>query len=80
MALFTHKRKTFTDDFVDKDDIARRQHPELIRHKDLKPGQWRYDPEFGRKNNPAAFAEEHGYGARRESPRQEQRQEQGRRK
>ena len=62
MGLFTRDRKTFTDDFVSEDEVARRQHPELFRHKDLKPGQHRYDAEFGRKNNPAAWAEEHGGG------------------
>ena len=46
-------------------DVAKRQHPQLIRHPDLKPGQWRFDPEFGRKHNPTTYAEEVGYGDKR---------------
>ena len=44
-----------------RDELAEIQHPEMRRHPNLKPGQWRFDPEFGRKNNPAVFAQEHGY-------------------
>ena len=64
------------DDFVTKDEErARRQHPELFRHPSLKPGQWRYDPEFGRRHNPVTFAQEHGYRSSRRQARRDDRQE-----
>jgi hypothetical protein len=65
------------DDFVTRsEERARRQHPELFRHPSLKPGQWRYDPEFGRRHNPTTFAEEGGYSGQRQAPTAAQEQDQ----
>ena len=65
------------DDFITNDEErVRRQHPELIRHPSLKPGQWRYDPEFGRRHNQTTFAEEYGGG---DSRREKRRDDRGRR-
>jgi hypothetical protein len=55
-------------DTFKNDEHALRMHPELRRHPSLKPGQWRFDPEYGREQNPTTFAEKYGYGTRVANP------------